>query len=90
MSEMASRSCKTLFRKTIQDILIEESYQHDEDNFHNKICDFLNCIIGSSHETAEIWQVLTAHCQAYFGMEIDYGQIDRWFFIVSLVENCRL
>lgn len=89
MSEMAARSVKTLFRKTIQDIILQESYTVDNITFHGKICDFLNCILGMSYETAEIWKVISAHVKSYFGKDINFNQIDRYYFVISLVLNCK-
>jgi hypothetical protein len=47
MSELAARTCKTLFRKTIQDLTIEEYPSPQE--FNTKVCDFLNCVLGSTY-----------------------------------------
>jgi hypothetical protein len=67
MTEMAARSCKALFRKTLQDLALgEEAPQGME--LHCKICDFLNCVLGSTFETAAIWKVLSSHSRAYFGV----------------------
>jgi len=43
-----------------------------------------------SHETAEMWRVVSAHAYAYYGKEINFSQIDRWYFVISLIENCKL
>jgi hypothetical protein len=71
MSEMAARSCKSLFRKTIQDIFLED----EEANYKSlimKACDFLNCVLGNSFETAALWKLLASHSKAYFGVGIDF------------------
>jgi hypothetical protein len=71
MSEMAARSCKSLFRKTVQDIFLED----EEANYRSlisKLCDFLNCVLGDSFETAALWKLLSSHSRAYFGVSIDF------------------
>lgn len=70
MSELAARTCKTLFRKTIQDLTVEEYPSHKD--FNIKVCDFLNCVLGSSYETAAIWKLLSTHCKHYFGVDINF------------------
>jgi hypothetical protein len=85
---MAARSCKALFRKTLQDLALSEAPQGQE--LHCKICDFLNCVLGSTFETAAIWKVLSTHAKAYYGFELNFDQIDRGHFIISLVENLKL
>lgn len=57
---------------------------------HSKICDFLNCVLGKSYETAEFWKVLSAHAVNNFGVDLNVNEVDRWYFLISLVENCRL
>lgn len=66
MSEMAARSCKSLFRKTLQDIMLEE--EASSQSMVLKSCDFLNCVTSNSFETAAIWKVLSSHSAAYFGV----------------------
>jgi hypothetical protein len=90
MSEMAARSCKGLFRKTLQDIQLEEAYLSSDVSFKGKVCDFFNCVLGMSFETAELWKVIAMHARSYFGTEINFSQIDRWYFLVSVVHHCRL
>lgn len=46
MSEMAARSCKSLFRKTLQDIMLEEEV--NSQSIVLKSCDFLNCVTSNS------------------------------------------
>lgn len=67
MSEIAARSCKALFRKTLQDIVLEEESVSPQ-AIVLKACDFLNCITGNTLETAALWKVLSAHAQRYFGV----------------------
>lgn len=61
-----------------------------QQDLHYKICDFLNCILGNTFETAAIWKVLSTHAKAYFGFELNFDLIDRGHFVISLIENCRL
>lgn len=84
MTEMAARSCKLLLRKTVQDMVTDEAFDSSEEDFNNKICDFLNCLLGKSYETAEFWKVLSAHSLVCFGMDLNFDQIDRWYLIISL------
>lgn len=55
-----------------------------------KACDFLNCVLGNSFETAALWKLLSSHSKSYFGLGIDFEMIDRGYFFVSLVDCCRL
>ena len=89
MTEMAARSCKSLFRKTLQDLGVSEEAPRDME-LHCKICDFLNCILGNTFETAAIWKVLSTHSRAYFGVELNFDQIDRNHLIVALIDNLKL
>lgn len=89
MSEIAARSCKWLFRKTLQDILLEEEALTSQ-SVVLKSCDFLNCVTSNSFETAAIWKVLSSHAVAYFGLELDFNCIEKGYFLLALVENCRL
>ena len=34
--------------------------------FNYKICDFLNCVLGNTFETAAIWKVISTHSKAYY------------------------
>jgi hypothetical protein len=89
MTEIAARSCKSLFRKTLQDVVLgEESIRGQE--LHCKVCDFFNCVVGNTFETAAIWKVLSTHANSYFGFELNFDQIDRGHFVISLIENCKL
>jgi hypothetical protein len=65
MTEMAARSCKSLFRKTLQD-LINSQEAMTKHEFNYKICDFLNCVLGNTFETAAIWKVISTHSKAYY------------------------
>jgi len=67
MTEMAARTSKALFRKTVQDIIFEEGTA-DNNQFLLKICDFLNCLLGNTYETAAIWKDLSIHNRSYFGI----------------------
>lgn len=67
MSEMAARSCKALFRKTLQDLILEEETPSPQ-ALLAKACDFLNCVTGNTLETAALWKVLSAHAFRYFGV----------------------
>lgn len=88
MSELASRSCKVLFRKTIQDLTVEEFPNQKDLNI--KICDFFNCVLGNTYETGAIWKLLSSHCKNYFGLDINFDEIHKGVFLISLVENCKL
>lgn len=84
MSEIAARSCKSLFRKTLQDIILEEEALSMQ-SIILKSCDFLNCVTSSSFETAAIWKVLSSHSVAYFGVELDFNCIEKGYFLISLI-----
>jgi hypothetical protein len=88
MSELAARCCKTLLRKTVQDLTLEERVAGKE--FNGKLCDFLNCVLGNTYETAALWKLLSAHSKSYFGVELNFSHIQRGYFLVSLVQNCSL
>jgi hypothetical protein len=51
MTEMAARCCKSLFKKTIQDLSLDSKLESEAD-FNSKLCDFFNCVFGNSFETA--------------------------------------
>lgn len=56
MSEMAARASKALYRKTFQDIQMEENPQSMTKSYADimraKSIDFLNCIVGTTIETS--------------------------------------
>ena len=89
MSEMAARSCKALFRKTLQDLHLESNTMGPGE-IHSKVCDFFNCVLGNTYETAAVWKVLSTHSSKYYGVSLDYDQVDREMFIVAVVLNCGL
>lgn len=45
----------------------------------------MNCIVGNTYETAAIWKVLSTHSIAYFGVQLNFDQIDRGYFLISLI-----
>lgn len=55
-----------------------------------KTLDFLNCVLGNTYETAALWKVLSTHAYSYFGLALNFDEINRGSFLIALAHHCRL
>ena len=67
-----------------------ENIGNFHDNILDKITDFFNCILGNTLETVTIWKVLSAHSSKYFNVSLNFNDVQKGVFIISLAHHCGL
>ena len=82
MTEIASRCVKLLYRKTVQ-MLAKKEGKLTFMELKDSVCSFLNCILGNSYETVEVWRVLSLHAKHYYGLSLNLTEIDKKILIIA-------